>query len=193
MDNNKSYITGFIITVFFLMILMIHKTNKENNNIYTPSYVDSLHLQMHIKDSTIRHFNTYIPFGSPLDSLIISSDFGSRVHPISKHKKFHEGLDLRGGYSDTVYCTAAGIVMEARRKGGYGKHVMINHNNGYQTVYAHLSQILVKKGQHVTDTTPIGKVGNTGISTGCHLHYEIIKEGEKINPEDFIYIKTDSL
>tara|TARA_R110002051_G_C8736089_1_gene498448 strand:+ start:1359 stop:1877 length:519 start_codon:yes stop_codon:yes gene_type:complete len=172
---------------------MNYKNKKAWDNLYSKDYVDSLELAISVKDSAIRYFNTYIPFGSPLDSLTISSDFGIRIHPISKRKKFHEGLDLKGCYRDTVFSTAAGVIIEARRKGGYGKCVIINHNNGYQTVYAHLSKILVKKGQHVTDTTPIGKVGNTGYSTGCHLHYEIIKEGEKINPEDFIYIKIDSL
>ena len=71
--------------------------------------------------------------------------------------------------------------------GGYGKCVKINHNNGYQTVYAHLSKIFVKKGEVVLDSTPLGKVGSTGFSTGCHLHYEIIKDGKKINPEDLLY------
>ena len=163
MNNNTTYISGFIITLFFVVIMMNYKNKKAWDNLYSKDYVDSLELAISVKDSAIRYFNTYIPFGSPLDSLTISSD------------------------------TAAGVIIEARRKGGYGKCVIINHNNGYQTVYAHLSKILVKKGQHVTDTTPIGKVGNTGYSTGCHLHYEIIKEGEKINPEDFIYIKIDSL
>jgi len=193
MKNNPTYIIGFIITLFFVVIMMNYKNKKETHHLFNKAYVDSLNILITTKDSIIHNFNTYIPFGSPLDSLTISSDFGIRTHPISKHKKFHEGLDLKGCYRDTVFSTAAGIVMDARRKGGYGKCVVINHNNGYQTVYAHLSQILVKKGQHVTDSTPIGKVGNTGYSTGCHLHYEIIKEGEKINPEDFIYIKIDSL
>jgi murein DD-endopeptidase MepM/ murein hydrolase activator NlpD len=194
MKNNTTYIALSVITLFFIGIVLNYnyKNKKEHQKLYSEDYVDSLHTEINVRDSAIQQFNNYIPFGCPLDSLAISSDFGIRVHPISKRRKFHEGLDLKGCYRDTVYSTAAGIIMEARRKGGYGKCVVINHNNGYQTVYAHLSKILVKKGQYVTDVAPIGKVGSTGYSTGCHLHYEIIKEGEKLNPEDFIYIKMDN-
>jgi len=192
MKNKTIYIAVSVITLFFIGIMLNYKNKKEYRVLYSEDYVDSLRGVINVRDSTIRQFNNYIPFGPPLDSIVISSDFGIRVHPISKRRKFHEGLDLKGYYRDTVYSTAAGIIMEARRKGGYGKCVVINHNNGYQTVYAHLSKILVKKGQYVTDVAPIGKVGSTGYSTGCHLHYEIIKEGEKLNPEDFIYIKIDN-
>ena len=182
MNKSKSYIAGLCITLFLVLLMVNHDSISNPKKLtYNQNYVDSLKIEIQLRDSLIKDFETYIPIGSPLDSTKINSKYGWRWG------RMHQGVDLKGKYKDTVFSTAAGIVVEAKRMGGYGKCVKINHNNGYQTMYAHLSKIFVKKGDVVKDFTAIGKVGSTGFSTGCHLHYEIIKDGKKINPEDLLY------
>lgn len=117
----------------------------------------------------------------------VSSDFGLRLSPITKKEyEVHRGLDFKAKYGDLVVSTAKGIVEFAGFKGSYGNLVIINHGDKYQTYYGHLSEIFVKKNQEVEINFPIGKVGSTGRSTGPHLHYEIRKNGEIINPMNFI-------
>lgn len=188
MNKSKSYIVGFCITLFFVLIMVHQDSNSSSTELtHIQNHVDSLKVEIQLRDSLIKDFETYIPIGSPLDSTKINSKYGWRWG------RMHQGVDLRGRYRDTVFSTAAGIVVESGWSGGYGKRVKINHNNGYQTVYAHLSRIFVKKGEVVLDSTPVGKVGSTGFSTGCHLHYEIIKDGEKINPEELLYKKLHNM
>ena len=119
----------------------------------------------------------------PLPFRGINSHFNlRRFHPILKRKVPHLGTDYAASIGTPVYATALGTITHAGRKGAYGLLVEIKHANGYRTRYAHLSKILVKNGQHVTQQQTIGKVGTTGRSTGPHLHYEIIKNGTHINP-----------
>lgn len=126
------------------------------------------------------------PIGAPVVGQI-SSDFGLRLSPITKKEyEVHRGLDFKANYGDLVVSTAKGIVEFAGFKGSYGNLVIIKHGNKYQTYYGHLSEIFVKKNQEVEINFPIGKVGSTGRSTGPHLHYEIRKNGEIINPMNFI-------
>ena len=119
----------------------------------------------------------------PLPFSRISSHFNlRRFHPILKRKVPHLGTDYAAPIGTPVYATALGKITHAGRKGGYGLLVEIKHANGYRTRYAHLSKVLVKSGQQVTQQQIIGKVGTTGRSTGPHLHYEIIKNGKHLNP-----------
>mgnify|MGYP001182686688 CR=1 FL=1 len=114
----------------------------------------------------------------------ISSSFSRRrFHPILKRPIPHLGTDYAAPTGTRVRATARGTIVHAGWKGGYGKLVEIKHPNGYRTRYAHLSQISVKKGQHVPQAATIGKVGATGRATGPHLHYEVIKNGSHQNPE----------
>ena len=119
----------------------------------------------------------------------ITSHFGYRIHPISKVRKIHRGIDLAGRWGGLVYSALGGRVIKATEVPGYGKLVVIKHIKGYMTLYAHMSRILVKKGQNVVAHHPIGRVGNTGISTGTHLHFEIRKHGISINPRELMSIK----
>ena len=124
----------------------------------------------------------------PLGVNRITSRFSrQRFHPIHKKQRPHLGTDYGAPTGTLVWTTARGEVAYAGRKGGYGKLVEIVHPNGYRTRYAHLSKILVRKGELVQQKEIIGKVGTTGLATGPHLHYEIIKNGHHINPE---YINT---
>lgn len=117
----------------------------------------------------------------------VASGFGSRFHPILKIQKMHNGLDFAAPTGTPIYATADGVVKMAGRENGYGNMVKLNHGNGYETLYAHMSKIKVRNGQKVKRGDVIGNVGSTGMSTGAHLHYEIHHNGEVINPINFFY------
>jgi murein DD-endopeptidase MepM/ murein hydrolase activator NlpD len=118
----------------------------------------------------------------------IASGFGRRIDPIYKTPKMHAGLDFTAPIGTEIYATGNGTVQEAGQSGdGYGLKVVINHGYGYQTLYAHCSKILVKRGQKVRRGEKIALVGSTGKSTGPHLHYEVIRRGIKIDPVNFFF------
>lgn len=118
----------------------------------------------------------------------MASGFGYRTHPIYKTAHFHSGLDFSAAIGTPIYSTGDGIVEQADNLAqGYGNHVVINHNFGYKTLYGHMSRIAAKRGQKVKRGDIIGYVGSTGVSTGPHLHYEVIKNNTKINPVNFFY------
>ncbi len=118
----------------------------------------------------------------------IASGFGYRIDPVYKTVKMHAGLDFAAPQGTPVYATANGTVITAGNKGnGYGNHVIINHGYGYETLYGHMVKVKSKPGQKVTRGEIIGWVGNTGKSTGPHCHYEVHKNGNKIDPVYFFY------
>ncbi len=117
----------------------------------------------------------------------MASGFGSRFHPILKIHKMHKGIDFAAPTGTPIYATADGIVKSAGSSNGYGNMVMINHGNGYETLYGHMSKIKVRNGQRVKRGDIIGNVGSTGMSTGAHLHYEIHENGNVINPLNYFY------
>ena len=122
----------------------------------------------------------------------ISSGFGWRTDPHYKTKKFHAGLDFSAPVGTPIYATGDGVIEKAiqRRyntKAGLGNFVKIKHVYGYQTLYGHMSKVVVRKGQKVKRGQIIGYVGNTGKSTAAHLHYEVVRNGKKVNPVDFFY------
>ncbi len=118
----------------------------------------------------------------------IASGFGYRIDPIYKTIKLHAGLDFTAPTGTPIYATADGVVsISGFSDGGYGNHIVINHGYGYETLYGHMSRIKAKRGQKVTRGEVIGYVGSTGKSTGPHLHYEVHKNGQKIDPVYFFY------
>lgn len=127
-----------------------------------------------------------IPSGNPIEPFTIyTSKFGSRIHPTLKTRKNHWGLDFRAKVGTNIIAPAEGIVKFAGRNGGFGNLIIISHNYGFETYYAHLSKIDVKVGSVVTKGQLIAKSGNTGRSSGPHLHYEIHYLGKKLNPINF--------
>ncbi|NBB52234.1 peptidoglycan DD-metalloendopeptidase family protein [Rhizobium sp. CRIBSB] len=114
----------------------------------------------------------------------ISSSFGFRRHPIAGYRKMHQGIDFAAGTGTPVVAPADGVVVEARRWGGYGNWLRIRHSNGLETGYGHLSRYGagIRAGQRVRQGQVVAYVGSTGASTGPHLHYEIWRGGQRINP-----------
>ena len=110
----------------------------------------------------------------------VSSHYGTRA------SGYHKGVDLAVGSGTPIYAAAGGKVIRASNHWSWGNHVVISHGNGYSTLYAHCSKLLVKRGQTVSAGQQIAKVGSTGHSTGPHLHFEVYKNGARINPEPFI-------
>ncbi len=118
----------------------------------------------------------------------IASGFGYRIDPVYKTTKFHAGLDFSAPQGTPIYATADGTITTAGSTGnGYGNHVVIQHGYGYETLYGHMVRVKVRSGQTVKRGEVIGWVGSTGKSTGPHCHYEVHKNGEKIDPVYFFY------
>ena len=118
----------------------------------------------------------------------MASGYGYRIHPIYKTRKLHTGMDFSAKTGTPIYATGDGKISKVRRsRRGYGNHVIINHGYGYKTLYAHMKKYVVKKGQKVKRGEVIGFVGSTGTSVAPHLHYEVHKDGRKINPVNFYF------
>lgn len=132
-------------------------------------------------------FSEYIlPIAENDQYLYISSPYGERLHPTTKKKSFHTGIDLAAPIGTDIYASVDGEVIESKYSSGYGFYVIIRHYDGRLTLYAHCNEILVKEGDKVKQGQVIAKVGNTGQSTGAHLHFEIIINNEKVNPESYV-------
>lgn len=118
----------------------------------------------------------------------IGSYYGYRTDPFYKVTKFHEGIDFTASVGTEIYATGDGTVVSVERsRGGYGNCIIVNHGFGYQTLYAHLSKMDVRRGQKVTRGQVIGRVGNTGKSTAPHLHYEVHKGTKSIDPINYFF------
>jgi hypothetical protein len=115
-----------------------------------------------------------------------TSFFGNRVHPVTRRITFHAGIDIGASAGTRVVAVSSGTVTFAGVNGGYGNCIIIDHGNGYSTLYGHLRRIDVTRGQSVTQEQKIGEVGSTGVSTGPHLHFEIMVNGTPINPARYL-------
>nr|WP_240904496.1 M23 family metallopeptidase [Rhodobacter sp. SGA-6-6] len=133
-----------------------------------------------------------VPLGMPVKSSVRwTSGFGGRNDPLGRGYRKHEGQDLAGDYGTPIYATADGVVIHAGWENGYGRLIKIQHAFGIETRYAHLSQIRVEVGQRVSRGDRIGDMGNSGRSTGTHLHYEVRIGGSAVNPVKFIKAASD--
>ncbi|MGB0572968.1 MAG: peptidoglycan DD-metalloendopeptidase family protein [Alphaproteobacteria bacterium] len=128
----------------------------------------------------------HLPLAAPLDEFRVTSNFGRRVDPFTKRLAHHSGIDLASRRRAPVRVTSPGIVTFVGWKGGFGKMVEVDHGLGVRTRYGHLSSIFVKRGQEVDFREKVGLVGNTGRSSGEHLHYEILVDGRQNDPANFI-------
>jgi murein DD-endopeptidase MepM/ murein hydrolase activator NlpD len=127
-----------------------------------------------------------IPAIRPIKNMYnVTSGFGMRFHPILKTLRMHTGVDITAPKGTPVYATADGVVTYKQAQSGYGTSVIVNHGYSYETLYAHLSKKMVKSGQKVKRGELVGYVGNTGLSVGSHLHYEVWRNGTPVNPVYF--------
>jgi murein DD-endopeptidase MepM/ murein hydrolase activator NlpD len=179
-----------------------------NNNIQRVSFdteldIDSTHIDKDLSESIVlnkslvnnlEHLNNLesflndVPLQEPIQTNYISSKFGKRLDPFLKISKDHHGVDLVGPYMARIYAPARGKVVFVGTKQGYGKTIIIEHQNDIRTVYAHLHSFSVKPGEEVKRGDVIGVQGNTGRSTGHHLHYEILQGKQRYDPMNFIRV-----
>jgi murein DD-endopeptidase MepM/ murein hydrolase activator NlpD len=163
--------------------------------------IDKLSKQMYVQSKSFdelsklasrkTEFLASVPAIQPLSNKNLrrmASGFGYRVHPIYKTHKMHTGIDFTAPTGTPVYSTGNGRVVKVELgHRGYGNHVVISHGFGYQTLYGHLHKAKVREGQEVKRGQLIGYIGNTGLSSGPHLHYEVIKGSRKINPINYFF------
>ena len=166
----------------------------------TAERLDKLSKQMYIQSKSYDDIKRMIKNKSEMLSSIpaiqpvknqelhrIASGFGYRIHPIYKTTRLHTGIDFTAPIGTDIYCTGDGVVKALDYGSGYGHNVIVDHGFGYQTIYAHMSKILVKKGQKVKRGDILGEVGNSGLSTAPHLHYEVVRNGQKVDPINYFY------
>ena len=127
-----------------------------------------------------------VPSRMPLDDATLTSDYGSRIHPVLGGRRNHNGVDLAQPTGTPVYATADGIVSKADYWGSYGNYIQIEHGGEMETRYAHLSGYAVAAGEQVRKGQLIGFVGSTGRSTGPHLHYEVRVAGQAVDPTPYM-------
>jgi murein DD-endopeptidase MepM/ murein hydrolase activator NlpD len=168
------------------------KSEAETQSDPTPFELTSNdHAQVNFLNK-IQYFKSaliHTPIGYPIDGTVISN-YGKRANPFhGQNSEFHGGLDISARHGAPVKTTAKGKVIFAGTQSGYGKLVIIDHDDQFQTFYAHLSEIMVKKGQKVDTNEVVGKVGATGRATGPHLHYEIRENDKTLNPQTYLSAK----
>ena len=130
-----------------------------------------------------------LPSGRPVKTGYISSEFGFRRDPFNGNMRMHKGLDFAGPIGTDIYAVAGGVVSFVGEKPGYGNVVEVDHGDGLVSRYAHLNATSAKQGTVIKKGELVAWLGNTGRSTGPHLHLEVLKQGEQVNPRD--YLGTD--
>lgn len=135
---------------------------------------------------TLENIKSAIPKGRPITDGWISSYYGKRIDPFSGKKVFHHGLDFAGKEGSSVHAVADGIISWTGNRGGYGELVEIDHGNGYQTRYAHNKSLTVAIGDRIKKGETIAVMGSTGRSTGPHVHFEVLRDGQAVNPYNFV-------
>lgn len=130
------------------------------------------------------------PSGWPVKGGWVSSKFGSRMHPMTGKKQFHRGVDIPGKPGAKVLAVASGVVTRSERNGNYGWLIEIDHGDDYTTLYSHNRKNLVNIGETVTKGQAIAEIGSTGLSTGPHVHFEVLKGKRVINPVKYLYKKA---
>ena len=169
--------------------------------ISTTKKMDMLRKQLYVQSNSLDELislgksqeerNKCIPAIQPIankDLKQTASGYGMRIDPIYRTPRFHSGMDFSAKVGTDIYATGDGVVTYAAWKQGYGNCLMINHGHGFQTVYGHLQKFRVRVGTKVKRGEIIGEVGNTGKSTGPHLHYEVIVRGAHDNPSKYYYM-----
>lgn len=171
---------------------LVIKTSKRLDKLSKQLYIQSKSYDQIInKAENKEEMLASIPAIQPIsndDLTRTASGYGWRIHPIYKIKKFHDGMDFTAPTGTEVYATGDGVVSKVKNSyRGYGKRVVVDHGFGYKTRYAHLTSFNVRRGEEVKRGDVIGYVGNSGLSTAPHLHYEVLKDGKQVNPVHYYF------
>ncbi|MFD1140817.1 M23 family metallopeptidase [Larkinella insperata] len=154
----------------------------------TYAQVDRLIQAINLRPEYLDRLPSTFPVAVTIKEFSISSPFGLRKHPVHKQTRFHGGIDVRAKKGLPVTATAPGIVKRVGYDPGLGAFVQVLHSFGFETVYGHLAGYCVQPGQRIIRGQEIGKVGQTGLATGPHLHYVVRKNGEPIDPLHFCFL-----
>lgn len=164
--------------------LIVEKSIDEYKNVVNKKFSkDVKFLNQGTKD--LQNVNLSVNLFEPLESGKITSKFGTRNDPITGKESTHNGLDIGAESGKPIYAVLSGTIKKAEKIGGYGNCVIIDHGNNIETLYAHCKSLEVLPGDSVKRGQEVALVGSTGRSTGSHLHFEILIDGKKINPEKF--------
>jgi murein DD-endopeptidase MepM/ murein hydrolase activator NlpD len=171
-----------------IVVATTKKVNELRKQLYiqSKSYDDLIVLSKN-KETMLEHIPAIQPVLNK-DLKRMASGYGWRIDPVYRSRRFHAGMDFTAPTGTDIYATGNGTVQSAGWKQGYGNTVEINHGFGYITLYGHMHKIKVKAGQKVKRGDVIGLVGNTGKSTGPHLHYEVHFKGEVMNPANYYFL-----
>ena len=194
----KSILTTILVIASLSILFLSNYYNKKIDEIHldTQHKINSLNNHMDSLCNDINNLHQYLdslPLGSPLDTLIVSSNYGWRRSSIHRSWRMHSGTDFFAAWSDTVYATGNGLVYRARRNFGYGRQIKIEHCGEYYSSYSHLYRYFVKEGDSVKLGQPIARAGNSGMVTGPHLHYEIYRNGKTTNPMELLSLSRLSV
>jgi len=185
-DEELSTITGYLKARGIQTVFKNPQGGEVDNDVVSSAEISDFY-EGYLK--RVMYNVSYTPLGFPFPGAITST-FGHRENPFGGAAvETHKGLDLKGPNGAPVKAMAKGEVKFAGMKGGFGNCIMLKHGNGFETLYGHLSKILVSVGQKIDIGQQIGKLGSTGRSTGPHLHYEVHLNGQQVNPESFLTLK----
>ena len=189
--NQRSQIIDSILTTLDIMPTSLasrnNNDNKDTGGPFTRVYQESFDDLVLKVDDDLKLIKP-IPLGYPVNTTRISSVFGRRTDPMNGQSAFHDGFDLSGKKGSNVKATADGKVVDRGYNDSYGWYIKIDHGNNYSTMYAHNSKIIARWGSQVKRGDTIALLGNSGRSTGPHLHYEIRHKGRPINPSKYLKI-----
>jgi len=163
------------------------KPGVESFGIDNAQLIDNTSLRFQFIEE-LKNAIIFLPLKPPMQYYYVSSPYGYRIHPKTKLKQMHYGIDMAGTWQEEVRAPADGLVVSAGRNGSFGKSIKIVHKHGVSTIYGHLHKLMVKKGSFVSEGDIIGKMGSTGRAVGAHLHYEIKVNDKPVNPYNFISI-----
>lgn len=164
--------------------LIVEKSIDEYKNLMSKKFSkDVKFLNQDIKE--LQNINLSVNLFDPLESGKITSKFGKRNDPITGKESTHNGLDIGAESGKPIYAVLSGTVKKAEKIGGYGNCIIIDHGNNIETLYAHCQSLEVLSGDLVNRGQEVALVGSTGRSTGNHLHFEILIDGKRLNPEKF--------
>ncbi len=204
--NNKTKMIQFSKTIDLeiLELVNVFKTLKlkpdnlnlsnieslENSNLFESKdseLIEEISYRFNLLDK-LKEAMIFLPLKPPMQYYYVSSPFGMRIHPKTKKKQMHKGIDMAGTWQEEVRASANGVVLFSGRYGSFGNVIKLKHKHGVVTLYGHLHKLMVKKGDYVEEGHIIGKMGATGRVAGAHLHYEIKVNNKSVNPYNFISI-----